>query len=171
MTFNSGRIINQLEQNNSLFQALFKGMEQEEFTWKQNDEKWNILQVACHLRDEEKEDFRARLIMALENYRGEFIGIDPESWVEGRNYALEDFKKVTEAFYHERRQSILFLRKLESPNWENTFIHPKLGELTAAFFLANWLAHDHLHLRQIIQIRHQFLQHHSQQDVKYAGLW
>jgi hypothetical protein len=65
---------------------------------------------------------------------------------------------AVQSFLHEREVSIDFLSHLENPNWENGYDHVSLGRLTAGFFLNNWLAHDYLHIRQIMKIRYLYLQ-------------
>src|SRR5690348_11163109 len=47
--------------------------------------EWAPIEILCHLRDEETEDFGARLRAVLDG-RKEFVPIDPERWVEERGY-------------------------------------------------------------------------------------
>ena len=59
-------------------------------------------------------------------------------------------------FFNERKKSIKWLRKLKSPTWETVHIHPKIGSISAGDLLVSWLAHDFLHLRQIIMLNLEF---------------
>ena len=43
--------------------------------------------------------------------------------------------------------------------------------MTARLFLVNWLAHDELHLRQLIRYDYLSLQSDSGEDLSYAGTW
>jgi hypothetical protein len=43
--------------------------------------------------------------------------------------------------------------------------------MTARSFLTNWLAHDYLHLRQILRIKHHYLKTESGESLSYAGAW
>jgi hypothetical protein len=46
-----------------------------------------------------------------------------------------------------------------------------LGRLSAGTFLSNWLAHDYLHIRQIIRLKYQYLQRQTRESLDYAGAW
>jgi len=71
----------------------------------------------------------------------------------------------TFTFSAERRNSIDWLNALESPNWKATHPHPKLGPLSAEQLLANWLAHDLFHIRQVNDLHFLLL------SSKTAPLW
>ena len=43
--------------------------------------------------------------------------------------------------------------------------------MTARAFLANWLAHDALHQRQIVRYDYFYLKETSREDLGYAGQW
>ena len=47
--------------------------------------EWSPVEILCHLRDEETEDFGARLRVIVDG-AGEFVPIDPERWAEERRY-------------------------------------------------------------------------------------
>ena len=84
---------------------------------------------------------------------------------------FDHYKAMLESFITERTQSISWLKSLEHVNWNNSFEHSKLGTLTAKHFLANWLAHDYLHIRQIIRLKFNYLKQISNQSLDYAGNW
>ncbi|REJ81925.1 MAG: DinB family protein [Bacteroidetes bacterium] len=164
-------IIEQLENNMEIFKAFFKSSNHDMILWKPAHEKWNTLEIVCHLYDEEREDFRARLIHVLENPDAPLPPIDPPGWVSQRNYAAQNFQLKCSAFLTERKNSVKFLRGLKNPKWDNAYQHPKFGPLSAKMFLANWLAHDYLHFRQLTRLRHEYLQHVSGEKLSYAGNW
>ena len=51
--------------------------------------EWAPIEIICHLRDEEVEDFGARIRVALEG-GSRFTPIDPERWAEERRYRDAD---------------------------------------------------------------------------------
>ena len=51
----------QLEQHAAVIRALLTDLGTDEATWRPAADKWCALEVACHLLDEEREDFRAGL--------------------------------------------------------------------------------------------------------------
>lgn len=165
------RVIAELARNRSVFEALLSETQTKAALWKPASDQWSLLEVTCHLYDEEREDFRARVKHCLENPELPLPPIDPVGWVTSRNYIEQDFAEKLTHFLKEREDSILWLRSLENPQWENTHDHPKLGKMSAKQFLSNWLAHDFIHIRQIIKIRYAYLDEHSGDSLKYAGNW
>ena len=165
------QIINELARNRSVFEALLRKTSPQAATWKPAPDKWSLLEVVCHLYDEEREDFRARVRHCIENPALPLPPIDPVGWVTSRNYIEQDYDEKLVSFLEERDSSIKWLRSLENPSWENIHVHPKLGEMSANKFLSNWLAHDHIHIRQINRIKYEFLNVKTEDSLNYAGNW
>lgn len=165
------QIINQLSKNQLVFESLFKEITDVQAFWKPVPNKWSMLEVVCHLVDEEKLDFRTRVRLVLEDPKKDLPKFNPLHWVSEHNYSQQDFNlKITE-FINERTKSINWLNSLDNPTWENEHVHPTLGPMSALSFLANWLAHDYIHLRQLNRLGYEFLKFHTNSDLSYAGNW
>ncbi len=164
-------IIDQLQNNLSIFHSLLTVVTEKEIVWHPSQGKWCLLQIVCHLYDEEREDFRPRIKHTLYISNQPLIPIDPAGWVISRRYHEQNFHQKLRDFAKEREQSILWLKNLQQPNWYNAVHHKTLGDLSAYKFLASWLAHDYLHIRQITRLKYDYLQHLSGQDLSYAGSW
>lgn len=164
-------IVKDLSKNKDIFKSLLSGLSKDEILWKQTDEKWCLLEIICHLCDEEVEDFRTRTKHVLESRESGPHPIDPQGWVVKRDYINQDFDKKLEEFLLEREKSISWLNSLDSPNWENSYVHPELGTMTGWLFLTNWLAHDYLHIRQIMKLKFDYLKENSKESLSYAGNW
>ncbi|MBT8256324.1 MAG: DinB family protein [Bacteroidia bacterium] len=165
------KIVSELARNKAVFEGLLTGLDQEAYLWKVQPDKWCLLEIICHLYDEEREDFRARVRLVLESPEEHHPSIDPQAWVKSRKYIEQDFQSKLESFLKEREISVAWLESLEDPKWHNTYNHPKVGPLTAGFFLSNWLAHDYLHIRQITRLKYDYLGHTSGNVLDYAGNW
>ena len=77
-----------------------------------------------------------------------------------------------ERFLQVRRESVIWLRGLEKPRWENGYDHPKLGLIHAGDMLASWLAHDLLHMRQLVHLQFDELNARIKPcSTAYAGAW
>jgi hypothetical protein len=163
--------IQELKQNKAVFKSLLLGISEKEFLWKPTPEKWCLLEVVCHLYDEEREDFRARVKSTLEDASKKWPKIDPPAWVSERNYMGQDYEKKMLNFLKEREASFVWLEGLQAPNWEAVYKHPKVGAVPAIRLLNNWVAHDYLHLRQIIRLKYEYLKANSQEPLDYAGKW
>jgi hypothetical protein len=168
---NSGYIIDQLAQNKTVIHGLLHPVNQEAHLWKPNPDKWCLLEVICHLVDEEIYDFRTRVNTALNPTDQSFVPIDPEGWVTERSYIRQNYQLKLAEWQTEREQSLDWLKSLNNPDWNSFFIHDQSGPMSAGKVLANWLAHDYLHIRQIIGIKHAYLSQLSNEDLSYAGTW
>lgn len=163
--------INQLERHRDIFKQFFSGLTPQDLRWKPAPEKWSLLDVLCHLRDEEREDFRARLDHILTTPDGPMPKIDPVAWVTERRYAEQDFDTTLGEFLRERDRSVQWLRDLKDPKWSNVYMHPKVGPVSCDLILVNWVAHDLLHFRQITKLRYDFLPTITGEALDYAGAW
>ena len=164
-------ITHELARNRDTFKNLLFGLPNEVYLWKPQPDKWCLLEILCHLIDEECEDFRARVKHTLETPTAPMPPFDPVGLVMARQYLQQDYDVQLRRFLAEREQSVQWLQSLASPNWDNAYLHPKLGPMTAKLFLTNWLAHDYLHLRQITRMKFDYLKIISGEDLTYAGNW
>ncbi len=165
-------IIYELKSNLTCFQSLFTAYSEVDkfILWKADQKKWCLLEILCHLIDEEREDFRTRFQFALSNLPGDPPSIDPTSWVISRNYQKQNYPEKCQEFFLERSRSIEYLENSMVYDGAAFFTHSKFGIMTADYILHNWLAHDYLHIKQIIKLRYDFL---SQSGIQldYAGNW
>nr|WP_262917586.1 DinB family protein [Aestuariivivens sediminicola] len=160
-----------MEHNKNCFRGLFKDKSEEMYLYRPQENKWCLLEIACHLLDEEKEDFRARIKYIFDHPDYDMPSINPPAWVTERNYISRDFQIVVSLFLEEREKSVVWLRDRVHANWEDQINHPKLGVMSAKLFLNNWLAHDYLHMRQILRLHYAFLKDQSGLNLDYAGNW
>lgn len=168
---NYNKIIQELKRNKNIFKGLLENIPPEEHLWKPKPGKWCLLEIICHLLDEEVEDFRTRVTYVLETPELALPPIDPGMWVKERNYIEQNFNKTLKTFLKERERSVSWLLALTNPKWDNFYKHPKLGPMSAKLFLSNWLAHDYLHIRQIVSLKFEYLKYLSNEGLNYAGEW
>jgi hypothetical protein len=157
--------------NQNIFKDLFLCLNEEQIRWKQNEEKWCPLEIVCHLYDEETEDFRVRIKHVFKTPEKAPPPISPKKWVTERAYMQQDFQLKLENFLKERTQSIDWLKTLENPPWDNTYHHKSFGPMSASYFLSNWLAHDYLHIKQLLRLQYDYLHFISSNSLEYAGKW
>jgi DinB superfamily len=164
-------IIDDLARNKDVFKSLLSSLTIEEYTYKSQPDKWCLLEIICHLYDEEREDFRIRTKHILEQQEGLWPSIDPQNWPSQRNYMQYDYEETIHKFLLEREKSIAWLRSFQNPDWDRFYMHPKVGKVPARLLLKNWLAHDYLHFRQITRTRYEYLKTLGSEPVDYAGEW
>jgi hypothetical protein len=150
---------------------LVSGISPPEARFKPNPDSWSILEVLCHLYDEEREDFRPRLDITLNRPAETWPPIDPQGWVTSRKYNERDLSETVDAFCQERMKSVAWLRELADRNWDSEYNAP-FGTVKAGDLLASWTAHDLLHFRQIVELKRvRILNAAAPYAVTYAGEW
>ena len=152
--------------------ALARGVADAQARWKPAPDEWSLLEVICHLYDEEREDFRQRVDFTLHRPGEAWPPIDPSGWVTARGYNQRELPAMLDSFLRERRESLQWLKSLANPDWQMSRAHPVVGKMTAGDVLAAWTAHDHLHLRQLNQLHWQYLSTLVEPlSLEYAGGW
>lgn len=140
--------------------------------WKPASGAWSVLEIVCHLVDEEVEDFRVRVLSTLEDPARPWPRIDPEGASRDRRYNEQDLAERLGRFARERGESVRLLRALREPDWSKTHQHPTIGALRAGDLMLSWAAHDVLHMRQIAKRRFELLHEAGGgYSSAYAGAW
>jgi hypothetical protein len=161
----------ELQNSTEMIRALLAGVEPEAARLKPDPESWSILEVVCHLYDEEREDFREHLDFILHRQDEEWHVIDTEGWVKGRHYNEQSFAEMQEKFFAEREKSLAWLKGLQAPDWDKSFTTP-YRTISAGEMLACWAAHDNLHIRQLVELRRHRLENITKPyNLEYAGDW
>ena len=169
---NAPALIARLAAGRDAIPALVGGVTDEQARWRPAEGQWSLLEIVCHLLDEERDDFRARLDLTLRRPEEPWPPIDPPGWVTARRYAERELASQVSAWAAERDRSLAWLRGLRDPDWARAHVHPKFGPITAGDLLLSWVAHDQLHVRQIAR-RH--FEHAAAigtpHSTRYAGDW
>ncbi len=164
-------LITRLHQNAGAIESLAGGISDEQARWKPDPDSWSLLEVVHHLYDEEKYDFRVRLGIILSQSGESWPPIDPAGWVIERTYNEQDLSEILGGFIYEREKSLRWLNKLESPDWTAVYQAP-WGPITAGDMFVSWVAHDMLHLRQLIELHWAYNNKLvTPYKVEYAGAW
>jgi len=166
MEFNT--LYQELQNSTEMIRALLSGVAPEAAHLKPSAESWSILEVVCHLYDEEREDFREHLDFILHRPHEEWHEIDPERENE---YNEQDFAEMQEKFFIEREKSFAWLKGLRNPDWEKTYT-TAYRTISAGEMFACWVAHDNLHIRQLVELRRMRLENITKPyNLEYAGDW
>jgi len=161
----------ELVESTEMIQALIKNIDQKQAQVKPNAKSWSILEVVCHLYDEEREDFREHLDFILYRQQEEWHPIATVAWVKQRKYNEQDFKVMKAKFFRERKKSLTWLKTLEGANWTAKY-KTKWRLVTAGDMFTSWVAHDNLHIRQLTELRRARIERIAKPHrVEYAGDW
>ena len=165
-------IIRQLTGNAQAMRALVQTISDEQAQCKPNPDTWSMKEVMEHVYNEERIDFRMHL--------KEMLNDPPQPWGSGHHegyVSVEGCRQALQGFLSEREASIAWLKALESPGWDTKSQAP-FGPLSlsitlsAGDVLASWVAHDFLHIRQMIELLYAWnAKQASPYSVDYAGGW
>ncbi len=164
-------LVQELANGQEILTGLLAGISQAEAQVKPDPESRSFLEVIGHLYDEEREDFRQRLDIMLHRPKDPWPPIRPDEWVTERHYNEQDLATMIRNFKVERQKSLDWLRRLDAPDWEADCETP-FGVMKAGDMLSAWVEHDALHMRQLVELRHErILGITEPYQVKYAGEW
>jgi len=161
----------QMKNHAGTIQSLTLGISDELARWKPNPESWSILEVINHLYDEEREDFRVRMDYILHHPGEAWPPINPPGWVIERGYNLRNLEQSVQKFLDERQKSLVWLKGLLNPDWQASAT-VSFGTFSAGDIFAAWVAHDVLHLRQLVELHWAYLVNAAEPyKINYAGEW
>ena len=164
-------LLQELTASTEMIRAMLAGLTQEEAQVKPSAEAWSILEVVCHLYDIEREDFREHLDFILHRQDEEYHVIDPQAWIKERNYNQQNFLEMQEKFFAERQKSLEWLGSISKSDWDVSY-ESRYGSVSAGEMFSCWVAHDNLHLRQLVELRrHRIEMITRPYPIEYAGEW
>lgn len=160
----------ELTNSTETIRSLVKDIDQKQARGRPDPQSWSILEVLCHLYDEERDDFRFHLDWILSR-SGKWPPFDPRAWVKERKYNQQDFDTMKARFFRERRKSLAWLKTLEGADWKKKYT-ADWGILTAGDMFTSWVAHDNLHIRQLVELRRARIEKITKPyHIRYAGEW
>ena len=161
----------QMDRNATTIGHIVEGVSDAQAVWKPDPTSWSVLEVVNHLYDEERGDFRARLDVMLHRPEEPLPPFDPKAAFEAGQYNERDLRESWRDFVRERDASLRWLRMLDSPDWDAVYRSPN-RTMTAGNMFASWIAHDLLHLRQLLKLKWLLtVRELTPYEVDYAGLW
>lgn len=110
--------------------------------------EWAPVEIVCHLRDEEEEDFGAR-VRLIAGGGERFTPIDPARWAVERRYREDDGPRALGVFRERRAAGLAFLASVSAGRLAAALPLGRTGPLSGLDLLAAWVAHDRLHLGQL----------------------
>ena len=88
-----------------------------------------------------------------------------------RKYNEQSFDEMQKKFFAEREQSLAWLATQAQADLTITYTS-EYGSVSAGEMFACWVAHDNLHIRQLVELRRHFIEHTTQPfNLEYAGDW
>ncbi len=113
------------------------------------EEGWGPVEIACHLRDVEREITQPRLRKMLSEENPYLSPVESDSWAEQRNYRAQDGPQALRDFAAARKATIALLRDLAHADFARTARHALFGPTTLAEQARFSARHDLLHIEQL----------------------
>lgn len=131
-----------------VLEALLAGTDDAAWRARPAASEWAPVEIVCHLRDEETEDFGARLRIVVEG-GDRFTPIDPERWAQERRYREADPATAMADLLERRAGNLTFLATVRRERLRASVPLAGGGVLSGLDLLAAWVTHDRLHLAQL----------------------
>ena len=120
-----------------------------DWSYRPSDAEWSLTEIACHLRDVEREVHQARY-RALLNEAGAFLpGVDADQWAIPRNYRAQNCPTALIDFLLARDETIALLTPLPPEVWARQGQHTYFGPTSLRELVYLAVQHDRVHRQQI----------------------
>jgi hypothetical protein len=119
------------------------------WAYRPSEAEWSLTEVACHMRDVEREVHQARLDALLADEDAFLPGVDADEWAEPRNYRAQDGRAAAADFLTDRDETITLLEALPVEQWSRVGQHTFFGPTSLHEIVYLAVQHDRMHARQI----------------------
>jgi len=113
------------------------------------EEGWGPVEIACHLRDVEREITQPRLLKMVAENNPYLPAVESDQWAEERDYRSQNGPRALEEFTRARKETIARLRGLSPADWGRPGRHALFGPTTLAEQAQFSARHDLLHIEQL----------------------
>lgn len=124
--------------------------------WRPAPGEWSANECVGHLIEAERRGFAGRIKRILAADRPD-IPADLEAWdppavAEARRDHLRDGAELAAAFEALRADGVRLVRGLGPDHIDRVGIHPDVGPLRVDEVLGEWVHHDRVHIRQLLEV-------------------
>lgn len=131
------------------FAALVLADDQRDWYFRPTDSDWSLTEIACHLRDVEREVHQSR-VRALLLDDGAFLpGVDADQWAIPRDYRRQIGRVALSGFLAARDETIALLSPLPPEIWSRQGQHTFFGPTSLQEIVYLAVQHDRIHASQI----------------------
>lgn len=126
--------------------------DQRDWDFRPTGTEWSLTEIACHLRDVEREVHQTR-VHALLAEEGAFLaGVDADEWAIPRNYRAQVGRAALAGFLAARQATIDLLTPLPAELWARQGQHTFFGPTSLQEIVYLAIQHDRVHARQIEEL-------------------
>ena len=110
----------------AVLESLLAGLDAAGWRARPAPKEWAPVEIVCHLRDEEVEDFGARVRVIVEGGPA-FVPIDPGGWAVARRYLDADGPATLAELSRRRASSVAWLGTIAVDRLTHTVEHRRTG--------------------------------------------
>lgn len=114
--------------------------------------EWSLTELACHLRDVEREVHQPRFQALLAKENAFLAGVVADEWVVERAYQTQDGRAALADFVRARQETVQLLSDVSPTLWQRQGRHAFFGPTTMHELLNLMVKHDEAHLAQMEQL-------------------
>ncbi len=138
-----------LQSTPAAFEALTSALPLERWQERVRENEWAVAEIACHLRDVDREVNLPRLKMVSAGENPFLPGIVTDIWANERGYIKQNGPAALRSFVEVRSELLLLLSRLDEKGWQSQARHAIFGP-THLLELASFIAtHDRTHIHQV----------------------
>jgi len=135
----------------AVLQTLTRSLMEEQWSYEPNHGDWNLNEIVCHLRDNEREIHKVQMDLMLGRVDAFIPRPDTSVWANERDYRQSDGPTALLEFTEARRLNLERLSGLDDEMWLRRARHAIFGPtnfLEAEGFMAD---HDRMHIQQALK--------------------
>jgi len=132
----------------AVLQTLTRTLLEEQWDYEPNLDDWNLNEIVCHLRDNEREIHKVQMDLMIERIDAFIPRPDTSVWANERDYRESDGPTALLEFSEARNENLQRLSGLGEELWMRRARHAIFGPtnfLEAESFMAD---HDRMHIQQ-----------------------
>jgi FMN phosphatase YigB (HAD superfamily) len=138
-----------LKSTPAAFEALTSPLTLAQWHERVHEDEWAVNEIACHLRDVDREVNLPRLKMVSKGENPFLPGIVTDVWANERGYINQDGPKAFQSFIEVRSELLSLLSGLDEKGWQSPARHAIFGP-TQLLELVSFIAtHDRTHIHQV----------------------
>jgi hypothetical protein len=142
-------LISTLEQTYPTLVRLTATLGESALDFRPSPDAWSAREILAHLVDDEMYVMRTRVERVIKEDHPHLAPHDEKKWYPSRNTTRDSLSELLADFELQRRASLGMMHMLRDSDWAREGYQPEYGHLSAEGWLARWVDHDTVHLRQI----------------------
>jgi hypothetical protein len=142
-------LIRTLEQTYQALQRLVGGIPNDALDFRPSADSWTVREILAHFVDDEMYVMRLRLERIVKEDDPQLTPHDEQRWHATRNTSRDQLTELLSDFNLQRLASLGMIAMLRDSDWVRSGFQPEYGRFTGEEWLARWVEHDTVHLRQI----------------------